>query len=311
MNSNPKVSILLPVYNFKDLTPTISSLLCQTYDDFELLICDDGSTPPIRIPSFNDNRIKSFRNKRNLGLGKNLNRLLSLSSKSSKYFTTSEQDDIYKPYFLEECVNFLEKNTDIGIASGVAEFWNSEGELYKFPGLIADGFNYPNGEEMFLLNYKRQIKVPFSCMVIRKEVHQKHKLFFTSSYPSLSVDWDYILRFSLISRIKGINTVFVRKDRTHDRQSLTTKSELVYKTSKKLLLDYYKKYPRLISFVDYRYALSSQLYLELGNKKFLNRIFSLFYDILLLDPDKNRFINKLVNELSKIRIRITNIKYDK
>ena len=205
----------------------------------------------------------------------------------------------------------MKKNTDIGIASGVAEFWNSEGELYKFPGLIADGFNYPNREEMFLLNYKRQIKVPFSCMVIRKEVHQKHKLFFTSSYPSLSVDWDYILRFSLISRIKGINTVFVRKDRTHDRQSLTTKSELVYKTSKKLLLDYYKKYPRLISFVDYRYALSSQLYLELGNKKFLNRIFSLFYDILLLDPDKNRFINKLVNELCKIRIRITNIKYDK
>ena len=118
------VSVLLPVFNYPDILPTINSILLQTYKNIELLICDDGSE--IKLPSLNivDPRIKQYTNPRNIGLGKTLNKLLSVSSSKSKYFATIEQDDIYRPYYLEKCVSFLEENDDYGLVSGISEFWD-------------------------------------------------------------------------------------------------------------------------------------------------------------------------------------------
>ena len=101
---NPIVSVLLPVYNYNDILPVLDSILNQTYSDFELLICDDGSNPKLVWPELDDQRVRLFSNKNNIGLGKTLNRLLSVSSSKSKYFATIEQDDIYKPHYLEKCV---------------------------------------------------------------------------------------------------------------------------------------------------------------------------------------------------------------
>ena len=298
---NPKVSILLPIYNYHKVKPTIDSLLNQTFENFELLICDDGSTPPISLPEIFDKRIRFYKNQNNLGLGRTLNKLLSLTSKSSKYFSTVEQDDIYKPYFLDDCISFLDNNKNFGMVSGVSEFWDGEKVGYKFPGMIVNGLDYPYGKKMFLLNYRRQIKVVQTCMVVRKDIHQKNKLLFSRYFHSLSVDWDYVLRFSLVSNIKGLNKIFVRQDRSVNRKSLTTKTGLVYKTARQLLLKFYSEFPDIITLNDYRYALSTQLYIELGGKYFFHRIFSLFYDIFLIETDKKRFLRQLENELAKVK----------
>ncbi len=304
---SPKVSILLPIYNYQKVKPTIDSLLNQTFEDFELLICDDASIPPISLPQVIDKRIRFFKNENNLGLGRTLNKLLSLTSKSSKYFSTVEQDDIYKPYFLDDCISFLDNNKEFGLVSGVSEFWDGEKVVYKFPGMIVNGLEYPCGKKMFLLNYKRQIKVVQTCMVVRKEVHQKNELIFSEYFHSLSVDWDYILRFSLVSNIKGLNKIFVRQDRSINRKSLTTKTGLVYKTARQLILNFYSEFSDIITLNDYRYAFSTQLYIELGSKYFFHRIFSLFYDIFLIDPDKKRFFRQLINELGKVKNRVNKI----
>ncbi|CAN5224173.1 hypothetical protein BH10PLA2_BH10PLA2_23980 [soil metagenome] len=45
MNSIPRISVLVPVYNGMPYLPeTIDSLLQQTFDDFEIIVLDDGST---------------------------------------------------------------------------------------------------------------------------------------------------------------------------------------------------------------------------------------------------------------------------
>ena len=232
--NEPLVSVLLPVYNFPNIEKTVNSILKQSYNNLELLICDDGSKIKPVLDNYSDKRIKYFKNKINIGLGPTLNRLIKLSDKSSKYFVTVEQDDHYKTYFIKESIFFLERNLDFGMVSGLSEFWDGERVTYMFPGMIAQGNDYPFFKEMFLLNYRKQIKVTQTCMVVRKDIHMKNNLIFSSNYKSLSVDWDYVLRFSLKSKIKGINKVFVRQDRRINRNSLTKKYLFSWNYGKKI-----------------------------------------------------------------------------
>lgn len=293
----PLVSILLPVYNYDNLRPVVFSILKQDYKNFELLICDDGSNPPLKYTDFEDERVKFFKNKNNIGLGPTLNKLLEKTDNKSAYFSTIEQDDIYKPYFIKDCVKFLEEHKDFGLVSGLSEFSNGSKTVYKFPGMIDKGFEYPFGTEMFLMNYRKQIKVAHSCMLVRKKIHSENNLMFSKKYDSLSVDWDYILRFSLISKIKGIKKVFVIKDRRDERTSLTTKNERAGKIVRELLLDFKEEFNYLISDRDYNYALATQLHAELGNYKFLSKINLIIFKLLFLDPDKSRVLSRIKKEL--------------
>ena len=106
----PLVSILLPIYNYNNFRPVVNSLLKQDYNNFELLIYDDASNPPLQHFDFQDKRVKFIRNKINMGLGKTLNNLLIQADKNAKYFSTIEQDDNYRSYFISDCIKFLEKN---------------------------------------------------------------------------------------------------------------------------------------------------------------------------------------------------------
>ena len=79
-----KVSVLIPTYNTKEewLKEAIESILKQSYQDFEIIILDDGSktSPEEIINSFNDSRIQFHKNEINLGIGKTRNRLLELAN---------------------------------------------------------------------------------------------------------------------------------------------------------------------------------------------------------------------------------------
>ena len=293
----PLVSILLPVYNYNNLRPVVDSILKQDYKNFELLICDDGSNPPLKCTDFEDKRVKFFRNKNNIGLGPTLNKLLEKTDNKSAYFSTIEQDDIYKPYFIKDCVKFLEKHKDFGLVSGLSEFSNGSKTVYTFPGMIDKGSEYPFGKEMFLMNYRKQIKVAQTCMLVRQKIHFENNLMFSKKYDSLSVDWDYILRFSLISKIKGIKKVFVIQDRRDERTSLTTKNKKAGKIVRELLLDFKEEFNYLISDRDYNYALATQLHAELGNYKFLSKINLIIFKLLYLDPDKSRVLSRMKKEL--------------
>ena len=105
------MTIGLPVFNAEEyLAQALESILAQTYQDFEIIISDNASTdntPQIcREYASRDNRIRYYRNRRNLGLSANFNRVFQLSS--SKYFKWAAYDDIHAPDFLEKCVRILD-----------------------------------------------------------------------------------------------------------------------------------------------------------------------------------------------------------
>lgn len=71
MEKDPKVTVLMPVYNGERyLHEAIDSIFAQTFTDFEFLIIDDASTDSTpEIPrSYNDPRIRIVTNEENLGL---------------------------------------------------------------------------------------------------------------------------------------------------------------------------------------------------------------------------------------------------
>ena len=112
MMSNPKVTILLSVYNGeKHLSESIDSLLFQTYKNIEILIIDDNSNDATfdickkYEESFNN--IKVFKNLKNLGLTKSLNFLIEHSS--GTYLARQDADDISEVTRIEKQIKFMNK----------------------------------------------------------------------------------------------------------------------------------------------------------------------------------------------------------
>ncbi|MDU1904263.1 MAG: glycosyltransferase family 2 protein [Dysgonomonas sp.] len=109
----PKVSVILPVYNAERyLYDAISSVIGQTFTDWELVIINDGSTDDSHqiISKFTDNRIHYYQNKNNLGLIKTLNKAISLSC--GEYIARMDADDICLSTRFERQVEFLDEHPD-------------------------------------------------------------------------------------------------------------------------------------------------------------------------------------------------------
>lgn len=294
--SMPDISILLPVYNGEEtIADTVRSLLQQTYKNFELLVCIDGTNDRSEeiVRSFNDERITIYRNEKNLGLGRTLNKLVYHTSPKAIYIAMAEQDDFYYPERLQKQYDYLEANADCGLVSGIAEHYDGEKVLFSFPGILVKGENYPDDfKENFLLNYRYMVKVTNSCMMFRKKVHIDNGLYFSMHYPSISVDWCYILRFSLVSKIKGLNIPLVRLDRRNTRKSLTTQNTKKYLASRELLRSFYYEHKGLISSKDYKTAFTSEHLQELGSMRFYKRgIYFLFY--FFKNPADRRWVQFL------------------
>ena len=116
MSENPKVTVLMPVYNGeKYIRPAIESILRQTYKDFEFLIINDGSTDESVniIKSYHDDRIRVVNNKINLKLIQTLNNGIKLSR--GKFIARMDCDDISMPVRLEKQVHFMENNPEVGV----------------------------------------------------------------------------------------------------------------------------------------------------------------------------------------------------
>jgi glycosyltransferase involved in cell wall biosynthesis len=284
MNSNPVISILLPVYNGeKTIVSTLKSLLNQSYTNFEILIGVDGSTDnsELEIKKIVDTRIRLFVSKANRGLGPNLNFLLYKASKGSKYIAMAEQDDIYVSDRLLWQMEFLDANSTCGMVSGIAEHFDGDKFTMSFPGLLLNGFQYPIGQEMFLLNYREQIKVVNTCMMFRKSVHEENGLYFSRHFYTLSCDWSYILRFSLVSEIKGLHKVLVRMERSKSRASLTTQRKKQSIVARELIRSFAFEYPQIITSSHLRYAINTQRLVELSSFKWPKRLLFLCIFILL------------------------------
>ena len=113
-SENPKISIIMGIYNCEDtLDESIKSIINQTYENWELIMCDDCSKDNTfnvakKYADKHPDKIKLIKNDENLTLGPTLNRCMELVE--GKYIARQDGDDLSTPNRLEKQVKFLEKN---------------------------------------------------------------------------------------------------------------------------------------------------------------------------------------------------------
>lgn len=128
---NPKISVLMGIYNCADTLETaVASIQAQTYIDWELIMCDDGSSDDTyKIAcslAENDSRIIVLKNDKNLGLNYTLNHCLEYAG--GKYIARMDGDDDCLPERFEKQVDFLEHNLEFAIVSTPMIMFDENGE---------------------------------------------------------------------------------------------------------------------------------------------------------------------------------------
>lgn len=113
-----KISILMPTYNdSKTITETLESVINQTYENWELIICNDGSTDDTEKVINNFIKIKKEKRIKLISQENKdqLNAIINAASKSSgDYYFILHSDDLFSTNdFLEKAIDFMNKNKDI------------------------------------------------------------------------------------------------------------------------------------------------------------------------------------------------------
>jgi glycosyltransferase involved in cell wall biosynthesis len=144
MSRIPTVSIAIPVFNGENyLREAITSIVLQSYRDFELVISDNASTDATericREFCLQDQRIRYIRQAVNIGAARNFNMLVAEAR--GRYFKWMAHDDVIAPTYLAACVEVLERDATAVLASTRVRYIDSSGnqhEEYASPFRIGD-----------------------------------------------------------------------------------------------------------------------------------------------------------------------------
>jgi glycosyltransferase involved in cell wall biosynthesis len=173
LNSKPPLSILTPAFNSAEyIRETINSVLSQTYQDWEWIVLDDGSTDSTGeiVRSFKDNRIKYiFQEHEGIdGLTKTYNKALSLCN--GNFIAFLDHDDYWPQYKLEMQMESLDVPAAV-LSYGECCVVNQQGKKIGYMRIPADrsiACNNPLGSSLRRLLYERDCFISNSTVMVRK-----------------------------------------------------------------------------------------------------------------------------------------------
>jgi len=139
----PLVSVLMANYNYgRYIGEAIESVLAQTYQHFELIVCDDGSTDNSRevIEPFvsRDSRVRLV-SKENGGVASALNAAYAAST--GEIICLLDSDDLFLPEKLEKVVEACRESTQSGVCLNRIIKIDKEGRRFGYPGPVV----FPEG----------------------------------------------------------------------------------------------------------------------------------------------------------------------
>ncbi len=132
--THPRVSVIMPVYNGERyLAEAIDSVINQTYEDWELIVVDDGSLDASVsiVESYEDLRIRLIKNPQNVGVAKSLNRAIEASN--GQYIARMDSDDICMPDRLQTQVSYLRQNPDVMLVGSSVIFLGEKAGVFRYP----------------------------------------------------------------------------------------------------------------------------------------------------------------------------------
>ncbi len=211
--------MIIPTHNRAALvTEAINSVLAQTFQDFELIVVDDGSTDNTRdvLKRYTDNRIHYiYQENQRRSEAQNT----GIKAASGEYIAFLDDDDLWLPHKLEKQVTFLDANPDKGLVHTFIDAIDTQGRIIA------------KEREGLLKRYKDSMKLGYvyegmsrlsalfmSSVMLRSRCLEKVGLFDPAT--ETHEDWDFTLRFALEYRIGIIPELLVRY-RKHKAQTTT------------------------------------------------------------------------------------------
>jgi len=128
----PKVSVIMGVYNCRNknlLKKSIQSIVDQTFENWEFLICNDGSTDDtlneLKKLQFMDERIRVISYEHNCGLAHALNVLINEAA--GEYIARQDDDDYSYKDRLQKQVDFMDSHREYTIVGTLADVFDDNG----------------------------------------------------------------------------------------------------------------------------------------------------------------------------------------
>ncbi|MEM9508384.1 MAG: glycosyltransferase family A protein [Cyanobacteria bacterium P01_E01_bin.35] len=123
-----KVSVIIPAYNGdRYLAAAIDSVLEQNFQNYEIIVVDDGSTDNTpQIAQQYGNAIQ-YLSQANQGVAASRN--LGLATARGEYIAFLDQDDVFLPHKLSSQVDLLERDPNLGMVNSGWQITNEQGEL--------------------------------------------------------------------------------------------------------------------------------------------------------------------------------------
>lgn len=184
------ISVILPAYNTPEefLRDAVESVIAQTCTNWELLVIDDSTVASVEkiVLSYNDERIKYFRNSENLGMAATRNRGVELAK--GEFIALLDHDDVWLPEKLERCLAIFQERQDAVLVYSdtipMGEHSNRRIELQKAEGRIFSSMIAQNPI------------LSMSCSVVDKTFIERYDIRFNSDCVPCD-DWDFHLQCAL------------------------------------------------------------------------------------------------------------------
>lgn len=218
-----KVSIVLPTYNhLKYLPSAIQSILNQTFEDFELIIINDGSTDLTEafLSNIENSNIHVI-NQNNQGISNALNNGFALAQ--GEYWTWTSADNIVGPTWLEELVKALDTSpSEIGYAFSLYACIDENGKILQVEHQCFD-------------TYRLLLRCGIASFLYKSEVAKKVGLYDPTLHGA--EDLDMWIRMSQVTRAIHVDSVLYYY-RWH-ANTLTKKiPEVVLSSTRRVILKY-------------------------------------------------------------------------
>ncbi len=160
------ITVILPVYNgLPYLGAAVNSILSQSFQDFEFIVINDGSTDDSEsvIKNISDPRIQ-FLQQENQGLPATLNKAIGLAR--GEFIARQDQDDISFPLRLQKQAEFLIANPDVGMVGTNAEIWVDHTKTDRL-------LEHPSDDASLKFNLLFDNPFVHSSIMIRRSVFEK------------------------------------------------------------------------------------------------------------------------------------------
>ena len=299
MKSQPLVSVVIICYNGGQfLAEAIDSVIAQTYDNWELLLVDDGSSDRsvTIMQEYVDKypgKVDYLQHPNHINRGKNASRNLGITNAQGEYIALLDCDDVWLPHKLERQVTIAQQHPEAMMVDGQAYFWygwtgkpeDIERDRLEPIPVKPQTIIYPPQLLFLLLEGTSYCSNP-STHFFRPEVFEQIGLF-DPDFHDLSEDYDFLAKVFHAVPVIAANEYWTKYRQHSDSTVGKLKPNLaknkifsdrkrlnLLKSIQKYLATQKVKYPKIINYLNRRVFWLEKKLLLFGSTIWLSRIYN-------------------------------------